>query len=194
MFARNNRGAAAGISTTRVLAVLAAAGAAGAVLAGCTPDQHPTDAEGTTPPVITGDQARPGDEVNAGTTTGGAEVMRSVLRNAQGSSVGAADFVLEGESVNVTLRVTGVEPGEHMIHIHEGNKCEADSNFATAGDHLMADGEDIGALPAVTVLADGTGTVTTVVDTFDLEQIRGKAIVLHEGQTRIACGTIGESQ
>ena len=192
MFARTNRGAVTGVSTTRVLAVLAAAGTAGVVLAGCTPDQHPTDAEGTTPPVITGDQARPGDEVNAGTTTGGAEAMSSVLRNADGSNVGAADFALEGEAVSVTLRVTGMEAGEHMVHVHEGTKCEAGSAFATAGDHLMVDGEDVGALPAITVLENGTGTVTTVVDSFDLEQIRGKTIVVHEGDTRVACGQIAE--
>lgn len=201
MSARNHRGAATGISTTRVLAVLAAAGAAGAVLAGCTPDQHPTDAKGTTPSVITGDQARPGDEVNAGTTSGGAEELRTTLRSVDGNNVGFATFTTEDDAVSVSLRVTGMDAGSHGVHIHSVGKCEASNGFASAGDHLQVDGHtgkpESGDLTSVTVLSNGTGTVTSVTDAFDLEQIRGKALIVHEvgdtdGTHRLACGVIAE--
>ncbi|MCF8603148.1 superoxide dismutase family protein [Gordonia sp. HY442] len=201
MFARNHSGAATGTSTTRVLAVLAAAGAAGAVLAGCTPDQYPTDEKGTTPPVITGDQARPGDEVNAGTTSGGVEELTVTVRNTGGASVGTATFKTEGEAVNVNLRVTGMEPGSHGVHIHSVGKCEASNGFASAGDHLQVDGHtgkpESGDLASVTVLQNGTGTVTSTTDAFKLDQIQGKALVVHEvgdtdGSHRLACGVIAE--
>ncbi|MGO3326236.1 superoxide dismutase family protein [Gordonia sp. (in: high G+C Gram-positive bacteria)] len=203
MFARNHSGAATGTSTTRVLAVLAAAGAAGAVLAGCTPDQYPTDEKGTTPPVITGDQAQPGDEVNAGTSSGGAEEMSATLRNTEGASVGVANFTTEGEAVTVTLRVTGMDAGSHGVHIHSVGKCEASTGFASAGDHLQVDGHtgkpESGDLTSVTVLANGTGTVTSSTDAFKLDQIGGKALVVHEvgdtdGTHRLACGVIAQKR
>ncbi|MCF8588629.1 superoxide dismutase family protein [Gordonia sp. HY285] len=201
MFARNHSGAATGISTTRVLAVIAAAGVAGAALAGCTPDQYPTDEKGTTPSVITGDQAQPGDEISAGTTSGGAEELTVTLRNTEGTSVGFATFSAEGDAVSVNLRVTGMDAGSHGVHIHSGTKCEASTGFASAGDHLQVDGHtgkpESGDLTSVTVLENGTGTVTSATDAFELEQIRGRALIVHEvgdtdGSHRLACGVIAE--
>ena len=45
----------------RVVAVIAAAGAIGAGLSACSPDEHASDAPYTAPSVVTGDQAPPGE-------------------------------------------------------------------------------------------------------------------------------------
>lgn len=189
-----------GISTTRVLAVLAAAGAAGAVLAGCTPDEHPSDVEGTRPAVLTGDQVVPGDEVNAGAErSGGAAAAVATIRDVNGVSVGTASFGDYDGAVNVKLRLTGLAPGVHGVHIHSAGKCEASTKFASAGDHFQAPGHtgkpESGDLVSVTVLKDGTGTADSVTDAFTIDQVRGKALVVHEvgdtdGTDRVACGLI----
>ncbi len=188
-----------GISTTRVLAVVAAAGAAGAVLAGCSPDEHPSDVPGTRPAVITGDQVKPGDEVNAGVQRSDSDKATVTLVDLKGGNIGSATFTTDGSAVSVQLRVSGVEAGSHGIHIHSVGKCEASNTFASAGDHLQVDGHtgkpESGDLGTVTVLKNGTGTVDTTTDAFTINQIRGKALVLHkvgdtDGTQREACGVI----
>ena len=49
-----------GSKTVRSVLALGAAGAIAAALAGCTPDEPRSDTPGTTPSVVTGNQAPPG--------------------------------------------------------------------------------------------------------------------------------------
>ncbi|WP_132992359.1 superoxide dismutase family protein [Gordonia zhaorongruii] len=213
MFARNvTRGTVAGISTTRVLAMVAAAGATGAVLAGCTPNEEPSSAPGTTPPVITGDQVNPDAEAHPGASSAGGEQTGAsgsesganqtatvTLRDKSGGDVGMATFTSTGSAVTVELRVTGIEPGLHGVHVHSVGKCDAADNFSSAGGHLQVNGHtgkpESGDLTSVSVLKDGTGTVTSTTDAFTIDQAKDKALVVHEvgdtdGTKRQACGVI----
>ncbi|QRY62800.1 superoxide dismutase family protein [Gordonia sp. PDNC005] len=195
MFARN----LTGISTTRVLAVVAAAGAAGAVLAGCSPDEHPSDVPGTRPAVITGDQVQPGDDVNAGVQRSNSDAATVTIVNIAGNNVGSATFTTEDDAVTFNIRLSGLEAGEHGVHIHSVGKCEASTKFASAGDHLQVGGHtgkpESGDLGSITVLKNGTGTLSKSTDAFKVNDIRGKAIVVHkvgdsDGTQREACGVI----
>ncbi|GEE01369.1 superoxide dismutase [Cu-Zn] [Gordonia spumicola] len=191
-----------GISTTRVLAVVAAAGAAAAVLAGCSPDEHPSDQPNnltTRPAVITGDQVQPGDEVNAGVKRSDSDAATVTLADLKGGSVGSATFSAEGDAVTVTFKLSGLEPGAHGIHIHEVGKCDASTNFSTAGGHLQVGGHtgkpESGDLGSVTVLKNGTATGSVTTDAFTVNDIRGKALIVHkvgdnDGTQREACGLI----
>ncbi|MFC3242028.1 superoxide dismutase family protein [Gordonia humi] len=127
--------------------------------------------------------------------------MTVTLRDKAGSSVGFATFTEADDAVTVSLRVSGMDAGSHGVHIHEVGKCEASTGFATAGGHLQVDGHtgkpESGDLTSVTVLENGTGQVTSRTDAFKLEQIRGRALIVHEvgdtdGTQRLACGVIAE--
>jgi len=136
----------------------------------------------------------------------------AVLRTADGTEVGRATAMPDGESVAIALRVEGLEPGERGVHIHETGSCEG-PDFTSAGAHWNPasamhglehpEGQHAGDMPNLTVAADGAGTLgyTLVGATFDgLMDADGSAFVIHadrDDQTtdpsgdsgnRIACG------
>lgn len=109
--------------------------------------------------------------------------------------------------VEVTVRVTGLKPGLHGMHLHAIGKCEPD--FAAAGGHFdpgPAGNADVdmnhpfhmGDLPNLTVDANGVGTAkarTTRVSltpgplsVFDTD---GTAIIIHAEQDK---GVTGEAK
>ncbi|MEE3849898.1 superoxide dismutase family protein [Gordonia sp. LSe1-13] len=189
MTARTNR-------IRRTLAVLASAGIAGAALAGCSPDEEPTDAPGTTPSVVTGNQAPPGEVDDAdGIGPSPEEEATADLIDDQGETVGEAMFMPSGSSVQVTVRLnadSGIPAGFHGMHIHENGVCETegDSAFTSAGGHLQVDGNTghpaSGDLVNVNVLEDGTAETVTTTDWVTLEQIVGKSIIIHERPSNFA--------
>ncbi|MGB3696483.1 MAG: superoxide dismutase family protein [Gordonia sp. (in: high G+C Gram-positive bacteria)] len=200
MTVRSNRA-----STVRVIAAVAAAGGAALALSACTPNEHATDVPGTTPAVVTGDQVTPGDVVNADNIPAGnqAQSASTTLVNKDGNRVGFVSFTQEGNAVKVSARVAGVKPGEHGLHIHTTGKCEAATNFTTAGGHFQADGHtgkpESGDLVNLNVLKDGTASGTYTTDAFNVQQIRGKSLILHDlangdaEAPRLACGVISQT-
>lgn len=177
-----------GTTTLRTLAVLASAGAIGLALAGCSVDESSTSAPGTTPSVVTGNQAPRGEVDDADQIPkSGAETAVANLVDTKGNTVGEATFTPSGSSVKVDVRVTkGLPAGFHGMHIHENGVCTAggDQPFSSAGGHLQVDGNtshpSSGDLVSINILADGTGETITSTDAVTLEQITGKAIVIHE--------------
>lgn len=118
------------------------------------------------------------------------------LEDADGNPVGTAEFVEEPKGVVVNVSVeSGVEPGEHGIHIHETGELEP--NFEAAGDHFNPtdaehgfdnpNGPHAGDLENMTVSEDGTANYRTVNDRVTLGEGEdsildddGSALVIHD--------------
>ncbi|CDQ39225.1 MULTISPECIES: superoxide dismutase family protein [Virgibacillus] len=65
------------------------------------------------------------------------------MYNASGDMVGTASFNEQSDGVNVKLKLEGLEPGFHGIHIHEYAKCEG-PDFKSAGNHFNPTGAEHG--------------------------------------------------
>ena len=145
-------------------------------------------------------------------------VSTSII-NSSGKSIGTATFVEKKNGVEVTVKVSGLPPGKHGMHIHENGKCDA-PGFSTAGSHFNPagkrhgarnpEGKHAGDLPNLDVKADGTAKLTAVAEGATLAP--GSSSLLRQGGTallihaqpddeksdpagtagdRIACGVIG---
>lgn len=172
--------------------VLVAAGSAGVIalaLAACTPDEPPTDAKGTTPAVITGDQADPERLVDADgiPQSDGAEAE---LADGDDETVGDAVLVPSETGLRVTVELSdgsGLAAGEYTLAVHDGENCDGEG-FAGAGP-VLSGGELVG----LNVLDNGSGLTQTTTDTLQLEAVGGKTLVVTSaGGERAACGTIAE--
>lgn len=106
------------------------------------------------------------------------------MYNASGDMVGTAKLSEQPEGVSIKVKVEGLEPGLHGIHVHESPKCEG-PDFKSAGNHFNPDGKEHGAMipkgPHVgdlpNVEADSSGVV-------DVELMLAKATML-EGKTSL---------
>lgn len=142
------------------------------------------------------------------------------LRDAQGRSVGRVVLEQEEDGVDVDVRVQGLPPGVHAIHLHQVGRCTP-PDFLSSGGHFNPSvrehgldnpqGPHDGDLRNIEVGPDGSGH-------FELENERvtltggphpyldadGAAVVIHAGpddyrtgptgeggMARIACGVFG---
>ncbi|MEN2768340.1 superoxide dismutase family protein [Ornithinibacillus xuwenensis] len=96
-----------------------------------------------------------------------AETSKSVdMYNASGDMVGTAQLLEQPDGVQIKLKLEGLTPGFHGIHVHEYAKCEG-PDFKSAGNHLDPEGKEhglmhpkgshLGDLPNIE--ADGGGLV-----------------------------------
>ncbi len=60
---------------------------------------------------------------------------KAELKDAQGRKVGTATFRPYRNGVRIKLKVNGLQPGEHAIHIHQNAKCDP-PDFKSAGPHF----------------------------------------------------------
>ncbi len=140
------------------------------------------------------------------------------MYNSSGDMVGNATLNESEDGVGIELKLEGLEPGFHGIHVHEFPKCEG-PEFTTAGNHYNPEGKEhglmhpegphIGDLPNIE--ADAGGLVeaelmlagATLLDGKNsLLNEDGTSLVVHEGQddgvsqpsgesgVRILCGEI----
>ena len=154
------------------------------------------------------------------TTTAAAKSAHADLVNAQGTTVGHAKFTSSAEGVKITVKVEGLTPGEHGIHIHAVGKCEGPA-FTTAGGHFnpteahhgihntQYPRPHLGDLPNLVVGANGKGKLsyldsdaTLGDDAKSFLHTGGTALVIHakvddqmsdpsgNSGDRIACGVI----
>jgi Cu-Zn family superoxide dismutase len=132
--------------------------------------------------------------------------------------VGVASFSEGDGSTQLGVSVTGLEPGEHGMHIHETGSCTPPS-FESAGGHfnpaskqhglLNPEGPHAGDMPNLVVEADGSADTTFTVSPSLLAQGPGsmigtekRAFVIHadpddqktdpsgNSGARVVCGVI----
>jgi superoxide dismutase, Cu-Zn family len=155
----------------------------------------------------------------AGGSTAAAGGHAVELIDRQGNSVGGARLEQDGEGVRVSIRVTGLTPGqEHGLHFHQTGRCEPP--FESAGGHFAPEsrqhgfqnpqGPHAGDLPNLRAneqgVADTTFVATAVTLTTGVQNSLfdgdGSALVVHaqpddyrtdpsgNSGDRIACGAV----
>lgn len=175
-------------SVTPVLAVAAFG------LVACSNSQESSDVTGTTPPVWTSSPAPAGGEHSTEESAPASEGAKVELRNPSGSAVGTAQITEEGDHVRLTVDAHGLTPGFHGLHFHQNGKCEANSappaggapgDFLSAGGHLQVGATNAhpssGDMTSLQVRGDGKGYLVTTSDAVTLDQLRGKALIVHAG-------------
>ncbi|HLS60745.1 MAG TPA: superoxide dismutase family protein, partial [Virgibacillus sp.] len=65
------------------------------------------------------------------------------MYNVSGDLVGTAVYTEQPEGVQLKIKVEGLSPGFHGVHIHEYAKCEG-PDFKSAGNHLNPEGKEHG--------------------------------------------------
>jgi len=142
-----------------------------------------------------------------------ASPLRADLLDAHGEKVGTAELSSDKEPGRLDIQVQGkkLAPGKHGIHLHEKGLCEG-PDFKSAGGHFRKEGQKhglkqkgahhFGDLPNLLVSQDGTFSSFLSVRDVKLEDIRGKALVIHEKEddqktdpagdsgARMVCGVI----
>lgn len=164
-------------------------------LAACTNSQESSNVKGTTPPVWTGTAGQNGGTNASEPPAAAGDSVTVELRDPFRASLGSAKFVKVGDHLELTVDAHGLQPGFHGLHIHSVGKCEANSvapaggapgNFLSAGGHLQVG--DAHAMPAsgdltsLQVRKDGNAHLVTTTDAVTLDQIKGKALIIHAGE------------
>ncbi|SFD93968.1 superoxide dismutase, Cu-Zn family [Lentibacillus persicus] len=151
------------------------------------------------------------------------ETSRSVdMYNASGDMIGTAQLTEGDGGVDVKLKLEGLEPGYHGIHVHEYPKCDP-PDFTTAGSHLNPDGNEhglmhpegshLGDLPNIEADSGGLVDAELMLPEATLKDGKksllggeGTSLVIHENQddgvsqpggesgARIACGIIAKDE
>ncbi len=138
---------------------------------------------------------------------------RAELRDTNGNAVGRATLLSTATGARLTVEASGMQPGEHGLHVHAVGKCDA-PDFASAGPHWNPTskmhgrdnpmGAHQGDLPNIVIAQDGRGTLSfylpgSPATLFDAD---GSAIVVHAAADdyrtdpsgnsggRIACGVL----
>lgn len=148
---------------------------------------------------------------------GAGNVIADIL-DAQGQTKGKAMISQGKDGVVVDVKAVGLPAGVHAVHVHTTGTCTA-PDFTSAGGHWNPEkkqhghdnpaGAHMGDMPNMTVGADGTGELKTVIKgavltggTSPLFDADGAAVVIHAAADdyksdptgnaggRLACGVI----
>jgi superoxide dismutase, Cu-Zn family len=137
-----------------------------------------------------------------------------------GKPVGTVTIKETAEGLELDTNLKGLPPGEHGFHVHENGSCAAADKEGTptagqaAGGHYDPEGTKAhkgpgggghkGDLPKLEVDATGNANVKLKVSGVKLVDVRGKALLIHEGGdnysdtpkplggggARLACGVV----
>jgi len=112
------------------------------------------------------------------------------LHDASGVAHGKVSFRGHGDGLSAVVKVRGLSPGQHGMHIHSVGKCSGDG-FADAAGHWNPDGKQHGLanpmgshrgdLPDIAVDARGNGQARfkLTADAAGLLDGDGAALVIH---------------
>ena len=120
--------------------------------------------------------------------------VRVELRSAKGDPAGTVELTERAGGTEIRAQVRGLEPGFHGFHVHQTGVCDAQAvkegepaPFSSAEGHYAGDGDashgdHAGDLPTLLAGDDGTATLTTLTDRFEIGDLRdadGSAIMVH---------------
>ncbi|NCP19368.1 MAG: superoxide dismutase family protein [Erythrobacter sp.] len=144
-------------------------------------------------------------------------IATASLLDTDGTPTGEATLMGVGDTVELSVTVAGLTPGEHGFHLHTTGRCTL-PDFTSAGGHLNPsdeghgllddDGSHLGDLPNLVAGPNGTARAQVTIGTsrdYVLDNIfdaDGTAIVIHadadDGRTdpsgnagsRVRCGVL----
>ncbi len=151
-----------------------------------------------------------------------ASTATAELINADGNSIGTATLQQGPIGVLIHLRVEGLTPGKHGLHLHSTASCDPTTGFKSAHGHvglvegghglMNPEGPEPGDLPNIFVGEDGVGEmeafstlVTLGKGENNLLDEDGSTFIIHElpddhltqpiggAGARVACGVISAS-
>jgi superoxide dismutase, Cu-Zn family len=125
----------------------------------------------------------------------------ATLRDATGRNVGSVEIRPANRGLALRIRVSGLAPGSHGVHIHTIGTCDGSTTtvFSSAGAHfnptskqhgrLNPNGPHAGDLPNVVVDASGNGTLDATAESLTLDSglaaildTDGSAVIIHANQ------------
>ena len=144
------------------------------------------------------------------------------LMNSSGQRMGTVTLVQRGDSVELQVEATGLEPGAHGIHFHQVGLCET-PGFTSAGGHFnpldkqhgleSPTGAHAGDLPNLEADASGKASYKTTTNRVTLGEGQlsifdadGTALVIHASAddqvtdpagnsgARVACGVLARDE
>lgn len=136
----------------------------------------------------------------------------ATLNPTEGNEVeGTVTFTGTNNGVRVTGNISGLAAGQHGFHIHQNGDCSA-PDASSAGGHFNPNDNEHGArtdsvrhmgdLGNIEADSEGTATISFTDAVLVMDQIMGRAVVVHSGQddltsqpsgaagVRVACGVI----
>lgn len=136
--------------------------------------------------------------------------------NASGAKIGQVSWWDDGNATSLDIRLTGITPGPHGVHLHMTGRCDA-PGFTTAGGHWNptdrqhghqnAGGWHLGDLGNLNIRSNGSEeTVLKLPAGTRFADVDGTALVIHAGADdemtdpsgnsggRIACAVIAPAR
>lgn len=152
-------------------------------------------------------------------TAQAADKASASLVDPAGKEIGVAHLTQGAKGVLIHLKVSGLAPGKHGLHLHGVGVCDGGEGFKTAAGHvgkvdgghglLNPKGPEPGDIPNIFVGADGTGEMEAYTSLVSLKEgdhnlldADGSTLIIHEGPDdhitqpiggaggRVACGII----
>lgn len=109
------------------------------------------------------------------------ERLEAPLRGEDGERYGRVFLTQRRDSVKVEVRGRHMPSGFRSIHIHANGVCEAP--FTSAGGHYAREGQahrdHAGDFPVLLVQEHGRARLSFETDRFELDEVRGRAIIVH---------------
>jgi superoxide dismutase, Cu-Zn family len=139
---------------------------------------------------------------DTGMTKSAKKLMCTLMGTKESKVAGTLTFIQDGEKVRVSGTITGLTPGYHGFHIHETGDCSA-PDFTSAGDHFNPNkgqhGEmdkkesHMGDMGNIKANKDGVAEIDETTEYMDLNQINGKAVVVHANEDDLKTQPAGNS-
>lgn len=145
--------------------------------------------------------------IAAAPSTGAVRASASIEPVGDSEARGEASFIETDEGLEIIVTMSGLDPGEHGIHIHENGDCSGPAAEG-AGDHFNPDGTPHGAptddpsarhagdLGNISADESGEAQLDMTHDMLTVEGelgVAGKAIIVHSGEDDLMSQPSGES-